>query len=354
MRDDKGARTLTDTGNDSLRSLYGVVEIGSRAVRLLVVRVSADGRFDVIATDADETRLGEYASAKNYGMIEILQRTCAAVERFLRRCEELRVNEVRLFGTEALRRLDADSQQKLFDRFPSLTLLTQKEEAHMSLMAAVKGLSSMLPANSNVISIDAGGRSIEYAHGRISGNVVRLVDFKSYPLGTQTLVKILHEERGDISKLKMYVDDTIDKYGTVKLDTEEPLTIIVLGSAGTKVAWYLIKSTQRVQERSYTPRLVHGQRIDSRLLGRFIEYAKTNPDVLAFVPADRDRGGYREVQTVLGGIVALSDLLMRCASNEFLVSAWGLRYGVAWCMAFKDQCFSALSDNIELRCDGSP
>jgi exopolyphosphatase/pppGpp-phosphohydrolase len=332
---------LKGTENDRLGSLYGVVEIGSRAVRLLVVRISPDGQFNVIATSGKETQLGEYVPMADPRMIETLQRTSTIVEQFLRRCTELRVNEVKLFGTEALRRLDPDSQQKLADQFPSLVVLTEREEAYMSLLAAVKGLSSVLTPSSNVLSIDAGGRSIECAYGRVTGNVVRLVDFKSYPLGTQILIKTLHEERGDISKLKTYIEGTIDKYGTVKLDMERPPTIIVLGSAGTKVAWYLIKSTQRLQEKSYTPRLVHGQWIDSRLLARFLEYAKRNPDILALVPTDRDPEGYREVQTVLGGIVALSGFLKRYASNEFLVSAWGLRYGVAWCMAFKEQCLSA-------------
>ena len=104
---------------------------------------------------------------------------------------------------------------------------------------------------------------------------------------------------------------------------------IILGSAGTKVAW--IKVRKNLADR-YEPGKVHGQIISTESLDRLAAMAIKDPVGVRRV-IDPVNPQSSEFETVMTGIVAISVFLKSLGKAEFKVSANGSRYGVVWMTA---------------------
>ena len=90
----------------------GVIEIGSRAVRLLVAEVSVGGVVEAVLSRVQETRLMDAVQEGASAEREELERIAGAVQRFRAQALAFNANPVAVFGTESLRRV-AGSEQYL-------------------------------------------------------------------------------------------------------------------------------------------------------------------------------------------------------------------------------------------------
>ena len=119
----------------------GVIEIGSRAVRLLVADVGLDGLQPVL-TRSKETRLMGALAGPSGNLDRLLSEMEGILEEFEGLARRERAAEVVTFGTEAIRRLLASGQIAAGSALARARILTEDEEASSSAIAAISAATS--------------------------------------------------------------------------------------------------------------------------------------------------------------------------------------------------------------------
>ncbi|HEY1050029.1 MAG TPA: hypothetical protein VGE39_09755 [Prosthecobacter sp.] len=302
----------------------GIIEIGSRSLRLLIAEVAAPPHFHVLTTDSKESRLAQTEDLDE--IEESLSRIAAICQKWMGRCVEMGVMNPCLFGTEGLRRLPAESVQDLAAELPGLRVLNADEEAVCSLLAAGYGL-PVAEQNGTIVVIDQGGASLEVAVGEYVDGKLRLKSSKSLPLGTQPLVAMLQEAGGSLGKLKKKLAAEIE-LGDLKSGLGKA-RVIIQGSAATKLAWMSVR--QQADER-YDPRRVQGVRAPAKWIDGLTATAQSDPDRVRRAVDPKNPAG-SEYETVMAGLVALRVLLEELGAADFSVGSLGTRHGMAWMLA---------------------
>jgi exopolyphosphatase/pppGpp-phosphohydrolase len=304
-----------------------VVEIGSRAVRLLVADVSPDLGLRMVGSDWEEAHLAAAVATGGTGLSQTIEKVSGIVERFLKKAREMNTSHVAVVATEAVRRMPKHHLKQLSGLLPQMVVLKGRAEAYFSLLAAVKGTNPGIFKNHDVLVIDQGAGSLELAKGHIENGELQLIGYKSYSLGTQVLVGVLRKENGNFSRLRDYLERRISASRLIGMNSPGP--VFILGSAATKLAW--IKVRKDILER-YNPRKVHGQVLNLSSVDSMIKMAMEKPTRVRHLIDPRNPDG-EEFETVLSGLVALSTILEKLGKREFIVSALGVRHGVAWELA---------------------
>ena len=170
------------------------IEVGSRAIRLLVAEITVAGKLIVLNSDWRETALAAALSAGGTMLdgkiIEIVQIARA----FEEKSRSFQVRRVCVFATEAVRQMSPVNLGVLHDGIPHLEVIDRKTEACCALLGAVSPFERPQRSEDSFV-IDQGSGSMELAVGRIEDSGVNLLAYKSYRLGTQELV----EEIGRVS-----------------------------------------------------------------------------------------------------------------------------------------------------------
>jgi exopolyphosphatase/pppGpp-phosphohydrolase len=310
--------------NETFR--VGVVELGSRAVRLLVADIVPRVELKIVASDG-----------RNCGMAAALQDTLEARHETLReisrvatafqdRCGQAKAERICMFGTEALRRASAENLSDLRRSLPKLVALTPELEARCSLFAAGYGLVATRKAGEMLV-IDQGAGSMELAAGRIVDGKIGLVSSVSHPLGAQPLLAQLRSFGGDFAKLQ---NALLAQSSTWTLPNgigkTQPL---VQGSVATKLAWLCVRKAPTDR---YDPRLVQGVNVTNKTIDTLITKAKQDPNLVRRVIDTRDSGS-DEFEGFISSLIAVRIMLGRLGADSFSASSYGTRFGVAWKLA---------------------
>jgi exopolyphosphatase/pppGpp-phosphohydrolase len=245
---------------------------------------------------------------------------------FLKEVRSQQARRVCVFATEAVRRLSGPHVDILREHIPGLEVIDRKTEAECSLLGALFPFQTPKPTPETFI-IDLGTGSMELAVGQVSAIGVTLTAYNSHSLGTQNLIERLRNRHGDFRKFSVELRKEVNKLSS--FEVEANLCPIVLGSAGTKVAW--IKVRKNLSDR-YEPGKVHGQIISTESLDRLVEMAIKDPVGVRRV-IDPVNPQSPEFETVMTGIVAIDVFLKNLGKAQFKVSANGSRYGVVWMIA---------------------
>jgi exopolyphosphatase/guanosine-5'-triphosphate,3'-diphosphate pyrophosphatase len=301
----------------------GIVEIGSRAIRLLVAEIAANGRLTTVTSDWRETGLASAQSAGGEVLDQKVDVVADVVNAFQRESQVRQVQRMCIFATEAVRRMSKEHTDILRQRIPGLEVIDRKTEACCSLLGALTPFEAPLPMGESFI-IDQGAGSMELAVGHISARGVELSAYNSYRLGTQELVEDLNACRKDFQR---FITGLQNKVRNLKLLAVDPkLSPIILGSAATKMAWIRIR---RNPSDRYDPARVHGQVIETQSIDKLADLALRAPEKVRPI-IDPSKPDSPEFETVMTGLIALSLFLKRLGKAEFKVSAYGPRYGVVW------------------------
>jgi exopolyphosphatase/pppGpp-phosphohydrolase len=304
----------------------GIVEIGSRAIRLLVAEISPAGRLTIVTSDWRETGLAFAQSIGGTALDQKVDEVIDVANAFVKESRTRGVNRMCVFATEAVRSMSKEHTAILCERIPGLEIIDRKTEACCSLLGAITPFETPKPTDESFV-IDQGAGSMELAVGRISASGVELSEYKGYKLGTQELVQDLNESQKDFGKFCVKLEN---KVKSLKLLEVAPgLYPIVLGSAATKMAW--IKVRRNPTDR-YEPGKVHGQTIDLQSIDKFATMAVGSPETVRKI-IDPFNPKSHEFETVMTGLIAISVFLKRLGKTEFRVSAYGPRYGVVWMTA---------------------
>jgi hypothetical protein len=303
----------------------GVVEIGSRATRLLVARVAAD-RIEPELTRVEATELMECVQRGEADAREELARIAAIAASFRRQAVDAGAERTYVFATESVRQIE---HTPLFLRSPLATeideILDQRGEALCSLVACVVGLGSTRLSAKSVLLIDQGAGSMELALGRC-GPPVELLDFISVPLGGNALLQMFRSNGCSNAKLNAQVLPVLK---ACKLPEGKIDQVIIQGTAATKFAWMMERNNPRER---YDPRRVHGKRVTTEHLRQLFSMTEryTGRQWIEFHnfvnPGEPNGdGGVR----LASGIIPLLRLLETFKLDEFVVSAYGTRHGMA-------------------------
>lgn len=330
--------------------LASVIEIGSRGIRLAVGRIS-DGSLNVVTRRYEShTRLVDVVDTPTEVMIDRVVTVRHVVDAFIREAtvdSGVAPSRIWVVGTATVRYLKAASDRAfrvLSHGFelsarpsrnavphgdaPKLLVLTPKEEARYALATAMRSL-FRTPTSRQIVAIDQGAGSLEVAAGKQVAGQVQLLGHRSYPFGTETLLRELHARNDDYAMLRAWIESTLGAE-TVR-GSKSASDTVALGSAATKMGW-LIATMGRAGRGSYHPEAVHGVTVRSVEVRQVLEAAiSPSPQFRDLV----DRSGAREgdFESIVVGLTALYVVLSSLDVSEFVVCAEGLRYGLLWDLA---------------------
>lgn len=325
--------------NDALMRV-GVIEVGSRAVRLLVADTSETGGMEIRNTDVEDSRIMESVHRGDVAIRGELQQVFEVATRFREKALRFGAERVCVFGTEAIRQV---ADLEVFRASPLATvfdeILDDRTEALCSLLSGLMGLPAVRKKGGRVLVIDQGAGSTELAAGKY-GPPIELVDFASLKLGGNTLLKLLRDHRLNFIEFRSAVNSILDECAIPAGDFDQ---VIIQGTVATKCAWLIERKNK---QEKYNPRRVHGNRVPLSRLELFLipylekltrtGWAKFQDMVNPGEPAG-DAG-----ERVASGIVPLVYFLKRLKKHDFLVSAHGTRHGMAWLLANR----SAANDGL--------
>ncbi|MFH1188299.1 MAG: hypothetical protein V1652_00440 [bacterium] len=304
------------------------IEVGSRAIRLLVVDVLDDLRVKVLCSRGKEMYLAQYVDEDDETLSKKLEEIQEVVEKFIVRAKEKDVEKIEIFGTEAIRQIVKKRESLMRKFFPTLMVLDKRAEAFCSFIAVAKSLPWVAPDGEDIFILDQGGGSMEIALGRRTDTMIEIKEYKSYRIGTHELVELLHEHDGDVAKFLNALQQKIIRYSGIPM-IDSKTRIVTLGSAATRMAWFTIR--QQVGG-MYSTTKVHGKVIEAlgmeRIVKKAIEDKNRTRRYVGF-----QNNTTREYEQFITGIAAFSEFLQTVGKKRSVVCGWGTRYGFALLLA---------------------
>jgi exopolyphosphatase/pppGpp-phosphohydrolase len=320
------------SGNDDgLR--VAVIEVGSRATRLLVADVSqSEGRLIPVHTQARETHLmrsvqqGGPAATKALSIVEQI------VGEFRDKAVRLGAARTAVFGTAALRTLSELAKTGSFSIPGDIQILDRRTEALYSLLSASNGIDQNIVRNKRLLVIDQGGGSIEFSFGR-GRPTTEMTDYRSVEFGDDVALKYLKQYntyKEGIAHLRKAARLAIE---AAMLPTPDIDLVVVQGSVATKWGWLRVRTDLK---EDYNPRRVHGYVLEVSILKNVVaSMEKATPRELVphatFVDPRNPKSG--ELDRVFSGLIVLLIILEKFGKDRFTVSSQGTRHGFAWNLA---------------------
>jgi exopolyphosphatase/guanosine-5'-triphosphate,3'-diphosphate pyrophosphatase len=300
---------------------FGFTDIGTNTILCLIAELKEDGSFLVLDDLAEIARLG--AGVHQSGVIgsEAEDRSLQVLRRYVKRCQDLEVEQIVAVGTSALR--EARNSAEVRARFKEelgvdVRVLSGDQEARYSFLAVQQGL----PLNQRgLLVVDVGGGSTELIRGDEAG-VSQAV---SLNIGSVRLTEqFLHSDpvrREEYDKLMAAVETELATLPHQWLRDNSRLTLV--GIAGTFTTLAAIdKKLVR-----YSHGEVHGSRLTlnevrrqvALFLGQTIAQRRRIPGL---EPMRAD--------VILAGACLIEKLMTLFCADEVIVSDQGVRYGLLY------------------------
>lgn len=215
--------------------LYGVIDVGSNSVRLMI-----SNGLETISKKVKTTRLAEGMS-NGYLTANAINKTATAVCEFVSMAKEQAVDEIYIFATAAVR--VAVNSKDFLDKVYSLCkmsvdVVSGELEAQLGLLGALSGKDGGI--------VDVGGASSEVAVIKSGKNVYS----KSIKLGAVSLKDTCGQ---DYLSSKKFVIDKISEYGKVL-----PSDFYAIGGTATSIAAIFLECEP------YDPKKINGFKISAK------------------------------------------------------------------------------------------
>jgi exopolyphosphatase/guanosine-5'-triphosphate,3'-diphosphate pyrophosphatase len=175
-----------EINQEATRQVVGFVDIGTNAVRLLVVRINPNFSYTIISQEKEVVRLGEQEFKDNILKPDAMERAIFVCRKFVQLAKTYGATEIIAVGTSAIR--EATNQGEFLQRLNEETgldvkVITGEEEARL----ICKGVSSGIDiGDEKAIFVDLGGGSTEIA----IGNQHECFYLNSLPLGAIRLTSM--------------------------------------------------------------------------------------------------------------------------------------------------------------------
>ena len=137
--------------------VIGFLDIGTNSVRLLVISISHDRTWKILARHKATVRLGEKEFTQHNIIPEAIERGTAAITRFVEIARNFNVEEIIAVATSASR--EADNRDEFISRVYDLTgvqvqIISGEEEARLIWLGVSRGIRLGLE---KALFIDIGG-----------------------------------------------------------------------------------------------------------------------------------------------------------------------------------------------------
>ncbi len=149
----------------TVEQVIGFVDIGTNAVRLLVVRINPNFSYTIVSQEKEVVRLGEAEFKTNTLQEEAMERTIFVCGKFADLAKTYGAKEIIAVGTSAIReaRNKLEFLQKLFlETGLNVHVITGQEEARLIWLGVSSGTDI---GEEKAIFLDLGGGSTEIAIG---------------------------------------------------------------------------------------------------------------------------------------------------------------------------------------------
>ncbi len=181
------------------------IDIGSNAMRLLIVDVTRSGLIKPVYSTREPVRLGKDVFAIGRISPEILERSIGAFESFKAICDSHKVLMVRAVGTSALR--EAQNAQKFVDDIQAQTgirveIISGSEEARLVQLAVASKIDFRRKL---AVVIDMGGGSTEVSLV-LNGNIIVS---ETHKIGAVRLLHLLEVQKYPFKVFSRLVSDYV-------------------------------------------------------------------------------------------------------------------------------------------------
>lgn len=308
-----------------------VIDCGTNSVRLLVA-AGRDGRLETLERDMVVTRLGEGVDASGRLSDAAIDRTVAAIDRFVGRAHERGATTVRVIGTSAVR--DAADRDRFLAAVGDATgvvaeVIDGTVEAELSFAGAVRGADAPSPA----MVLDIGGGSTEVILGEdgpralVSQDMgcVRLTELalRGDPPSAEHVERVTELAVRHLTEAQRRLD-----LETSGLRAQARALVAVAGTATTLAALHLGLE-------AYDASAIHGTWLPSEAVGELVAGLSraTTAEIAAWGAAEGSSRGPvapgRE-DVLLAGAVILDSALAVFGFDGAIVSEADLLDGAAW------------------------
>ena len=293
----------------------GIIDVGSNTSRLNIMAYTPDVSYRLVDQLRERARLGEGMGAENLLRPEPMDRTVRLLKVFRGLCQASGTDAIVAVGTSAVR--DARNQAELLRRVQAgtgitLRVLSGDEEAYYGYLGAVNSV-----AIRSGLMIDIGGGSLELV--RVQDRTLRRTAM--LPAGavrlTEAFLRSDPPRAAEVRTLTRYLEYMLNDLDWIEAQPGQ----LLVGMGGTIRA--LAKIDQRLQE--YPLDLVHEYALTRRgveeIVAELIRLPLRKRRKLPGLTSDR-------ADVLLGGALALLEVMRRTGYSELLVSAQGLREGL--------------------------
>ncbi len=299
--------------NKNRRDAIAVFDVGTNTVLYLLMARDADGELVVEDEGFAPTRLGKgLALGEPSGTA--VERTVRALASFVQRAEAAGLSELRVVGTEVLRRgrWSDEFAEALWKRLGlRVDVLTPKEEGELTLLAARRSLAL---GEGPLTVVDVGGGSAQLAREGDGGPPV----VASYAVGCVLVTeRFFGEARTQAAweAARNFVRGTLVDIPAAAGD------VVITGGTATTTA------TLKLALPAYDAARVHGYVLSKATVaavakGVFL-MALSKRRRLVGMPAGR-------ADVYPAGALALAEFLDKLGAHNAVVSAQGVRFGVAY------------------------
>lgn len=216
-----------------MEKYYGVIDIGSNSVRLMI----SDGEKS-LQKFVNTTKLAEGLAKTKKLNNAAINRTLAAVVEYVKIAKAHNA-DVHIFATEAVR--SAENGYILTESIKDKTgydtdVVCGEMEARLGFTGASDG--------ENVCVVDIGGASTEI----VCGDNGKIEYAKSVPIGARRLLDNCGE---DFEKLQIYISENLQKYGAVPKKDK----LIAIGGTASTIVSVLLEMTEYDTTRVHNYRL---------------------------------------------------------------------------------------------------
>ena len=267
--------------NDNLK-LFGVIEVGSRAVRMLVFGIKDCSLFFLPKHNKSELNQFDIKKIIEKNDLSQINNTEKIIASFSKEAmNQIKVLGVKIFGTQALREISESSQDKkkmIKDFFPNLKLLTPKQEAEhsffsayaLTILANKDNSKTRVSGSKKILVFDVGSGSMEMIYGGIKKSNIR----KSIsPLGSKKILEAFYSVGGKFDAICDFLDKKISSLD-FSLDLTDTNTIIS-GGMPTQLGW-LMKNENSKEKKKYKPALIHDYLLTIDELTKYEIFFKKN------------------------------------------------------------------------------
>jgi exopolyphosphatase/guanosine-5'-triphosphate,3'-diphosphate pyrophosphatase len=299
------------------RILAGI-DIGTLTCRLLIARLSDDGRLQELSSDRRILRLGEGVDRARFLRPEAMDRVITTLRQWRKAVEQHGVTASTVVATSAVR--DAANRDEFLDRVKreagfEVELITGEEEARRTLL----GIRSGLPTGvTEMLALDIGGGSTEFIldlQGRPP--IIRSIDIGVVRLSE----RILHHDPPVVEEIHQARQWVQKETRAALAEMPRAAGLTLVGTAGTITSLAAMAQQLPVYEpariHNYTLTLETVTGLEQELLSRRKDQRRGMPGL---------EPGREEV--IVAGAIILRTVMETLEMATVLVSDLGLREGV--------------------------